>query len=255
MVLYTCKKCNKEFNNKHNFVYHINRKFPCIYDEVNDIKIDIKTDNNKIIELEQKNKELEEQNIILQNENKKINELYKNLLEKFVEKNINNISKNNCNNTTNNTTNNNTINFNLVPFGMENLDDLTLEEKTNILNSGFLSSVVCTKKINCNPRLPQYHNISFTNLRSNDAKIYDKDKTWRTIDKEDLFETVILRRLDDVNNILENDDIQISSYMDSLVKKGTDEDEVVKNTKIKKRFHRTIYDFNKNKQQVKTIKK
>jgi hypothetical protein len=55
---------------------------------------------------------------------------------------------------------------------MENLDDLTVEEKTNILNSGFLCSVVCTKKINCNPRLPQYHNISFTNLRSNDAKIY-----------------------------------------------------------------------------------
>ena len=100
-----------------------------------------------------------------------------NLVSKVLEKNTN-ISKN-CNNTTNNnnnnTTNNNTINninVNLVPFGMENLDDLTLEEKTNILNSGFLCSVVCTKKINCNPRLPQYHNISFTNLRSNDAKIY-----------------------------------------------------------------------------------
>jgi hypothetical protein len=34
--------------------------------------------------------------------------------------------------------------------------------------------------------------------------------------------------------------------MDSLVKKGIDEDEVVKNTKIKKRFHRTVYDFDKN---------
>jgi hypothetical protein len=43
--------------------------------------------------------------------------------------------------------------------------------------------------------------------------------------------------------------------MDNLVKKGTDEDEIVKNTKIKKRFHRTVYDFNKNKQQIKTIKK
>ena len=86
---------------------------------------------------------------------------------------------------------------------------------------------------------------------------------------EDLFESVILRRLDDVNNILENediltaeaphgaDDIKISSYMDSLVKKGTDEDEIVNNNKIKKRFHRTVYDFNKtkNKPQVKTIKK
>ena len=149
-----------------------------------------------------------------------------NLVSKCLENNktikTNNTTNNN-NTTTNNTINN--INVNLVPFGMENLDDLTLEEKTNILNSGFLCSVVCTKKINCNPRLPQYHNISFTNLRSNDAKIYDKDKTWRTVDKEDLFETVILRRLDDVNNILDNEEIKISPYMDSLVKKGTDEDE------------------------------
>ena len=175
-----------------------------------------------------------------------------NLVSKCLENNktikTNNTTNNN-NTTTNNTINN--INVNLVPFGMENLDDLTLEEKTNILNSGFLCSVVCTKKINCNPRLPQYHNISFTNLRSNDAKIYDKDKTWRTVDKEDLFETVILRRLDDVNNILDNEEIKISPYMDSLVKKGTDEDEVVKNTKIKKRFHRTVYDFDKNKEKKK----
>jgi hypothetical protein len=88
---------------------------------------------------------------------------------KTIKTKTNNNTTNNINNT-NNTINN--INVNLVPFGMENLDDLTLEEKTNILNSGFLCSVVCTKKINCNPRLPQYHNISFTNLRSNDAKIY-----------------------------------------------------------------------------------
>jgi hypothetical protein len=97
MVLYTCKKCNKEFNNKHNFVYHINRKFPCIYDEVNDIKndkkTDIKTDNNKIIELELKNKELEEKNIILHTQNNdkdillekkdlEIKNLYKNIYSK-----------------------------------------------------------------------------------------------------------------------------------------------------------------------------
>jgi hypothetical protein len=67
---------------------------------------------------------------------------------------------------------------------------------------------------------------------------------------EDLFETVIPRRIDDVNLLIENediiaaeaaiicqhqredaeahpgtDDIKISPYMDNLVKKGTDEDE------------------------------
>jgi hypothetical protein len=42
--------------------------------------------------------------------------------------------------------------------------------------------------------------------------------------------------------------------MENLMKKGIDEDEVVKDEKIKKRFHRTIYDFQKNKNQ-KSIKK
>jgi hypothetical protein len=242
MVLYICKKCNKNFNRKQCYDVHINRKFPCSYEEINDQK----TDNNKILELEQKI-------LILESENKRINELYNNLLDKCIKNSkiikTNNNTTTNNNNTTNNTFNN--INVNLVPFGMENIDDLTPEEKKTILNAGVFCSVMCAKKLNCNPRLPQYQNIAFTNLRSNDAKIYDKDKTWRTVDKEDLFETVIPRRIDDVNSLIENEDIKISPYMDNLVKKGTDEDEVVKNTKIKKRFHRTVYDFDKSKEKKK----
>ena len=30
MVLYKCDKCLKEFNKKHNYEVHINRKFSCI---------------------------------------------------------------------------------------------------------------------------------------------------------------------------------------------------------------------------------
>ena len=39
--------------------------------------------------------------------------------------------------------------------------------------------------------------------------------------------------------------------MNNLVKKGIDEDEVVKNTKVKKRFHRTVYDFKQSKEKNK----
>jgi hypothetical protein len=282
MVLYTCIKCNKGFNNKHNYIYHINKKYPCTNESVNLKNQTIDINSDEFSELQEENKILKEQikileskNIILENENKTINELYKNLLDKCLITNKK-LSKNNChntnnsNNTNNNTTNNNTtnnnttnnnsnnstinnntINLNLVPFGMENLDDLTLEEKKSIVNSGLYCSVVCTKKINCNPRLPQYHNISYTNLRSNDAKIYDKDKTWKTIDKEDLFETIIPRRLDDINNIIENQDIQVSPYINNLLEKGTDEDKILNDNKIKKKFHRTIYDFNKSKTEIK----
>jgi TolA-binding protein len=257
MVLYICNKCNKNFTRKQAYDIHINRKNPCILDEnINKIK-----ELEKTKQLEYSNKELEEKNKLyedkikeledrikeLEGENKTLNNLVNKCFEnnKTIKTKTNNNTTNNINNTINN------INVNLVPFGMENIDDLTPEEKKIILNSGMFCSVMCAKKLNCNPRLPQYHNISFTNLRSNDAKIYDKDKTWRTVDKEDLFETVIPRRIDDVNSLIENEDIKISPYMDNLVKKGTDEDEVVKNTKIKKRFYRTVYDLIKNKDKKK----
>jgi DNA-binding transcriptional MerR regulator len=257
MVLYICNKCNKNFTRKQAYDIHINRKNPCILDEnINKIKELEKTkqleEKNK--QLEEKNRQLEVDNIQLkdrikelESENKTLNNLVNKCFEnnKTIKTKTNNNTTNNINNTINN------INVNLVPFGMENIDDLTPEEKKIILNSGMFCSVMCAKKLNCNPRLPQYHNISFTNLRSNDAKIYDKDKTWKTVDKEDLFETVIPRRIDDVNLLIENEDIKISPYMDNLVKKGTDEDEVVKNTKIKKRFHRTVYDFDKSKEKKK----
>ena len=268
MVLYICNKCNKNFTRKQSYDIHINRKNPCILDEnINKIKEleYIKQLEEKCKQLENNNKELTEKNKQFEDKIKELeteNKTLNNLVNKCFKKNKiiktnnttnNNNNNNNTNHINNNTTNNtiNNINVNLVPFGMENIDDLTQEEKKTILNAGMFCSVMCAKKLNCNPRLPQYQNIAFTNLRSNDAKIYDKDKTWRTVDKEDLFEIVIPRRIDDVNLLIENEEIKISPYMDNLVKKGIDEDEVVKNTKVKKRFHRTVYDFKQSKEKNK----
>jgi hypothetical protein len=262
MVLYKCDKCFKEFNHKYNYLSHKNRKNPCIQFNLEDNNNNIDKDllitqlQNENIELKNENMELKEEiNRLKLEKEYEAKEIYKDVLEKY-------ISTNKTTNTTNKISNkkvtnsNNTINnfYNLVPFGMENIDDLTQEEKKTILNAGMFCSVMCAKKLNCNPRLPQYQNITFTNLRSNNAKIYDKDKTWKTIDKEDLFETVIPRRIDDVNLLIENEEIKLSPYMENLMKKGIDEEEVVKDEEIKKRFHRTVYDFQKNKNQ-KSIKK
>ena len=247
MVLYKCDKCFKEFNHKYNYLSHKNRKNPCIQFNLEDNNNNIDKDL-LITQLQNENIELKEEiNRLKLEKEHEAKEIYKDVLEKY-------ISTNKTTNTTNKISNkkvtnsNNTINnfYNLVPFGMENIDDLTQEEKKTILNAGMFCSVMCAKKLNCNPRLPQYQNITFSNLRSNNAKIYDKDKTWKTIDKEDLFETVIPRRIDDVNLLIENEEIKLSPYMENLMKKGIDEDEVVKDEQIKKRFHRTVYDFHKN---------
>ena len=287
MVLYICNKCNKNFIRKQCYDVHINRKKSCITEnninkiinledktknleednkKLEDSNRQLEVDNTKLeednIQLKDKNRQLEVDNTKLEEDNIQLkdrikeleseNKTLNNLLDKCF-KNSKTIKTNNNTTTNNNNTINNinNINVTLVPFGMENIDDLTPEEKKTILNAGMFCSVMCAKKLNCNPRLPQYQNIAFTNLRSNDAKIYDKDKTWKTVDKEDLFETVIPRRIDDVNALIENEEIKISPYMDNLVKKGTDEDEVVKNTKVKKRFHRTVYDFNQSKEKKK----
>ena len=255
MVFYKCDKCFKEFSKKYNYEIHINRKFPCNNNIDKDLLITQLQNEN--IELKNENMELKEEiNRLKLEKEHEAKEIYKDVLEKYISTNkttntTNKISNKKVTNNTNNTINNF---YNLVPFGMENIDDLTQEEKKTILNAGMFCSVMCAKKLNCNPRLPQYQNITFTNLRSNNAKIYDKDKTWKTIDKEDLFETVIPRRIDDVNLLIENEEIKLSPYMENLMKKGIDEEEVVKDEEIKKRFHRTVYDFHKNKNQ-KSIKK
>jgi len=103
MVLYICNKCNKNFTRKQCYDVHINRKFPCTYEDITNKKQDnTNTSNtsNKTIELEQKNKELEEKiklleekNIILNTQNSdkdkclekkdlEIKNLYKNIYSK-----------------------------------------------------------------------------------------------------------------------------------------------------------------------------
>jgi hypothetical protein len=52
MVLYICKKCNKEFNRKDNYNTHLNKKFPCIKNiskKNNDIKLFHNIPNNSIL--------------------------------------------------------------------------------------------------------------------------------------------------------------------------------------------------------------
>ena len=62
MVLYICKKCNKHFNKKQCYNVHINRKFPCSYEDIIDETNISNICNNKELELEQKNIELEQKN-------------------------------------------------------------------------------------------------------------------------------------------------------------------------------------------------
>ena len=87
IINYKCEKCNKEFNQKCNYLLHINKKNPCnSKDLINENKILL----DKVKELESEGKKNNEllmnKNIVLEEENKKINKL----LDKFIQNNITN---------------------------------------------------------------------------------------------------------------------------------------------------------------------
>ena len=184
IISYKCEKCNKEFNQKSNYVTHINKKIPCnrifLDDDNNKLLLKINELNNTIDLLQNKNIILEQENIkineikykniILEQENIKINELYNNLLDKCIK---------NSTNTTNNSNNtiNNTINITLTNFGNdprkrmlaqfsrrageplgenENYNKLTNDEQLKIFKSNKQCMSNLIKYLHVNDRLPQY---------------------------------------------------------------------------------------------------
>ena len=218
MVLYICKKCNKEFNRKQCYDVHINRKFPCSYEEINNKK----TDNNKIIELEQKI-------ILLEGENKRINELYNNLLDKCIKNNSNNII---TTNTVNN--NNNTINITLKNFGNENYTKLTNEEQIRILKSNKQCVSNLIKFLHINDRLPEYKNICIKNLRGKGGYLYEGNK-WLHCNFENLLIILFKNKINDLEKILNSNEGLINfnnNYIQNLIENYTDDmDTFIKNNK------------------------
>jgi hypothetical protein len=117
IIIYKCEKCNKEFNQKCNYITHINKKIPCNgidlnnnqllfkikelenklseVEKENSIKENKLKENNK--ELENKNKELKTENNIFKGENNTLKELLNNkdIQIKDLYKNIYNKTKDN----------------------------------------------------------------------------------------------------------------------------------------------------------------
>ena len=163
IINYKCEKCNKEFYQKCNYLLHINKKNPCnSKDLINENKILL----DKIKEVEKENSIKQNKIILLEEENKKINELYNNLLDKCIKNNSTNNSNNIItNNTSTVNNNNNTINITLTNFGNEKYTKLTNDEQIRILKSNKQCISNLIKFLHINDRLPEYKNICIKNLR------------------------------------------------------------------------------------------
>ena len=206
--------------------------------EINNNKLENKNkqleDSNK--ELLLKVKELEKENsikqnkiILLEEDNKRINELYNNLLDKCIKNNSNNII---TTNTVNN--NNNTINITLKNFGNENYTKLTNEEQIRILKSNKQCVSNLIKCLHINDRLPEYKNICIKNLRGKGGYLYEGNK-WLHCNFENLLIILFKNKINDLEKILNSNEGLISfnnNYIQNLIENYTDDmDTFIKNNK------------------------
>lgn len=226
MVYHICKDCNKVFNKKSTFINHINKKIKCnenqynneciyckkkfitkgnvtrhiknncsIYKNIQKEKQDL---FNKLVKLEEKNKELNNKNKELKDENIKI----KTQLKQNSENNI--ISLNNTININNNLTNNGIINnITIVAYGKEKIDNISDKEILNAVSKGFNTVEYLTKTVHFNKKYPEYHNVYIPNIKESYAMVFDGIK-WKLLQKKDVIENIYLDKKLFIDDNLEN---------------------------------------------------
>ena len=233
IIIYKCEKCNKEFNRKSNYINHINRKFSCngIDLENNELLLKIKELESKLLTIETEKTFFQNEIVKIKEENIKINELYNNLLDKFI-KNNNNIITNNTNNTNN--INNNIINITLTNFGNEKYTKLTNDEQIRILKSNKQCVSNLIKFLHINDRLPEYKNICVKNLRGKGGYLYEGNK-WLHCNFENLLMILFKNKINDLEKILNCNEGLLNynnNYIQNLIENYTDDmDTFIKNNK------------------------
>jgi uncharacterized C2H2 Zn-finger protein len=233
IIIYKCEKCNKEFNRKSNYINHINRKISCngIDLENNELLLKIKELESKLLTIETEKKFFQNEIVKIKEENIKINELYNNLLDKFI-KNNNNIITNNTNNTNN--INNNIINITLTNFGNEKYTKLTNDEQIRILKSNKQCIANLIKFLHINDRLPEYKNICIKNLRGKGGYFYEGNK-WLHCNFENLLMILFKNKINDLEKILNCNEGLLNynnNYIQNLIENYTDDmDTFIKNNK------------------------
>jgi hypothetical protein len=238
IINYKCEKCNKEFNQKCNYITHINRKIPCngIDSKNNELLLRIKELEKKLLDVEKENYFKQNKIIILEEENKRINELYNNLLDKCIKTNNTNNTTNIINNTNtiNNNNNNNTINITLTNFGNEDYNKLTNDEQLKILKSNKQCITNLIKYLHINDRLPEYKNICIKNLRGKGGYLYEGNK-WLHCNFENLLMNLFKNKINDLEKILNNNEGLNNfnnNYIQNLIENYTDDmNTFIKNNK------------------------
>jgi hypothetical protein len=203
MVLHTCERCLKQFNKKHTYDIHVNRKNPCkkqereptfLGENINDnafsfLLNELKIVKDELSELKKLNssdkiKKIEEENKELKKRIKKIEPCSITKITK---------QKNNMNNSyntlsVNNSTTNN-INVNLVAFGKEKMD-FVVEDIVGLCQ-GNKTVPNFINFVHFDENKPQNHNVYMSN-RKNRSEVFVYDgEDWMLTSKKNIVERLV----------------------------------------------------------------
>jgi uncharacterized C2H2 Zn-finger protein len=283
MPNYKCDRCLKEFEKKSQYDYHINRKFPCIITKPDITKIPPDTTNPppdttdshvksqkkidvsklkcgycggifsrkdalirhingrcpiKKIDDEYKEKLL--QKLVKQLEEK--DKIIDNLVARFdnIEKKL---DKSQCIGTQNNIENQQINIINLVPFGQEDVNQITETEYKRILIRGMNSVPAFVEKLHFDKNKPENHNVYISNMRDDYVLVYD-GKKWRLKNREDILQQLYDEKSDILETKFEEllerlDEPTIKMFRRFLKVKDSD-DAIIKH--IKKELKTILYD-------------
>jgi hypothetical protein len=262
MTKYKCELCYKTFKKKDHYTQHINRKIKCtenqynnnciycqkkfttkgnvtrhirnncnIYKKIQNEKQDI---FNKLIKLEQENKELKDENIKIKTKLKQ-------------KKSAKIILSNNTINSNNNITNNGIINnITIVAFGKEKIDNISDKEILNAVSRGFNTAEHLTKTIHFNNKYPEYHNVYIPSIKESYAMTFDGNE-WKLVKKKDIIDNIYDDKKYFVESNLEDFAKSLSPYkiktLENWLESDKNDDKNIKN--IKKNIELLLYNERK----------
>jgi len=178
---YTCYYCNKAFVRKDVADKHM--RLSCkVAKQQNKEKQEI---FDKLLELESKNKLLEDENKKLKNEIKTVQS----------------ITVSNSNNNNNNTTNN-IINVNVVPHGEEDLSKYSNLLLILAAKRGINAVLELTDRIHFNSQLPEFQNVYIPDIKNKHAMVFDK--VWSLKNTDDVISNIYETKSDFIK---ENKDV------------------------------------------------
>jgi len=192
MVKYECEKCGKVFDQKYNYIRHLNRKNPCAEQH----KPVQSNENNKLNLLIAKLEEVIEDNKLLKKDNDVLRKEIKKLKKIKTADNTNNNTTNNNNGKIIDTDNSNTYILNLNAFGNESIKHFTAKDIKNILNKGFQSIPEYVRLKHFNDDAPENHNVYIPNWRDKTKVLAYDGKTWNLQDRASIMDDLKLSGAD-----------------------------------------------------------